>query len=122
MRLPVAAKIAFATAAAIGGTPGSPAPPQISPPLGTRCTSILGASARRTMRTVSRLPCTAAPRDLSVQCGRQAKDHGASSLFDDGLRVDHVTGVERDSDPRDRGERGSFTPRHRLADSPVFSS
>ena len=30
MRLPVAAKIAFATAAATGGVAGSPAPPQIS--------------------------------------------------------------------------------------------
>ena len=39
MRLPVAAKIALATAAATGGTAGSPAPPQTSPPLGTKWTS-----------------------------------------------------------------------------------
>src|ERR1700728_861511 len=50
IRLPVAAKIAFATAAAIGPVAGSPAPPQTLPPLGSRWTSIFGASARRTMR------------------------------------------------------------------------
>src|SRR5579871_364087 len=43
MRLPVAAKIAFVTAGAIGGTAGSPAPPQRSPPLGIKYTSIFGA-------------------------------------------------------------------------------
>src|SRR6266403_709892 len=40
-------------------------------------------------------------RDLSVQRGRQTKDHGALSLLGDGLRVDHMTGIERDSDPID---------------------
>lgn len=32
---------------------------------------------------------------------RQSKDHGALSLFGDGLRVDLMTGLERDSDPID---------------------
>ena len=35
MRLPVTAKIAFATAAMIGGVEASPTPPQAGPPLGT---------------------------------------------------------------------------------------
>src|SRR4029077_1155183 len=39
--------------------------------------------------------------DLSVECGRQTKDHGALGLLGDGLRVDHVTGIERDSDAID---------------------
>ena len=47
-RLPVAAKIAFATAGAIGGVPGSPTPPMDDEPVSTRCTDIAGASARRT--------------------------------------------------------------------------
>jgi len=46
MRLPVAAKIAFVTAGAIGGVPGSPTPPGASP-LGTRCTSMTGISSSR---------------------------------------------------------------------------
>ena len=36
IRLPVAAKIALQTAGAIGGTPGSPMPPHLSPPLSAR--------------------------------------------------------------------------------------
>src|ERR1700733_8654216 len=40
-------------------------------------------------------------RDLAVQCGAQAKDHGALSLLGDRLRIDHVTGIERDGDPVD---------------------
>ncbi len=43
MRLPVAAKIASATAGAIGGTPGSPTPPGASL-LCTMCTSTFGIS------------------------------------------------------------------------------
>src|ERR1700722_1309094 len=35
-------------------------------------------------------------RDLAVQCGTQTKDHRALSLLGDGLRIDHVTGIERD--------------------------
>ena len=46
-RLPVAAKTAFATAGAIGGTPGSPTPLGRSV-LETMCTSTLGASCMRT--------------------------------------------------------------------------
>src|ERR1700722_13825567 len=38
-------------------------------------------------------------RDLAVQCGAQTKDHGALSLLGDGLRIDHVTGIEHDGDP-----------------------
>jgi hypothetical protein len=45
-RLPVAAKIAFATAGAIGGVPGSPTPPGAAP-LATISTSIRGASSIR---------------------------------------------------------------------------
>src|SRR5579862_8868171 len=39
--------------------------------------------------------------DLSVECRRQPKDHGALSLLYDGLRVNHVTGIEGDRDPID---------------------
>src|ERR1700735_1834327 len=46
MRLPVAAKIAFATAAAIGGGGGAPAPPPIFPPLRNTCTPNFAASAK----------------------------------------------------------------------------
>src|SRR5262249_2967583 len=44
-RRPVAAKTAFATAGAIGGVPGSPAPPDFSP-LQTMWPSLLGISFR----------------------------------------------------------------------------
>jgi len=47
-RIPVAAKMALATAGAIGGVPGSPTPPTADAPLSTRWTAITGASARRT--------------------------------------------------------------------------
>src|SRR5882724_2421961 len=40
-------------------------------------------------------------RDLSVECRRQTKYYRALSLLDDGLRVDHVTRIERDDDPID---------------------
>src|SRR5208282_1203891 len=40
-------------------------------------------------------------RDLTVQRGGQAKDHGAFGLLGDGLRIDHVTGIERDSNSID---------------------
>ncbi len=43
-RFPVAAKIAFATAGANGGTPASPTPPRGSPSAGKRCTCMSGAS------------------------------------------------------------------------------
>ena len=49
MRLPVAANIAFATAGAIGGVPGSPIPPGASR-LGTMCTSTFGIWFMRSMR------------------------------------------------------------------------
>ena len=49
MRLPVAANIAFATAGAIGGVPGSPIPPGASV-LGTICTSTFGISFMRSIR------------------------------------------------------------------------
>ena len=49
MRLPVAAKIAFATAGAIAGVPGSPIPPGASV-LGTICTSTFGISFMRSIR------------------------------------------------------------------------
>ena len=45
-RLPVAAKIALATAGAIGGVPGSPMPPGASV-LGRMCTSTRGISFMR---------------------------------------------------------------------------
>lgn len=45
-RLPVAAKIALATAGAMGGTAGSPAPPDFSR-LGTTCASTTGISSMR---------------------------------------------------------------------------
>src|SRR5213596_3216899 len=48
MRFPVAAKIACATAGAIGGVPGSPTPPCASV-LGTMYTSTFGISARRSI-------------------------------------------------------------------------
>ncbi len=48
MRVPVAAKIAFARAGAIPGVPGSPAPPT-APPLATMCVSITGVSSIRTI-------------------------------------------------------------------------
>jgi len=48
-RLPVAAKIAFATAAAVAAVPGSPIPPGASP-LFTICTSIGGVSLIRSTR------------------------------------------------------------------------
>jgi hypothetical protein len=44
MRLPVTAKMALATAGAIGGVPGSPSPPHLSPPERTKWVSITGAS------------------------------------------------------------------------------
>ena len=46
MRLPVSAKIAFVTAGAIGGVPGSPMPPGFSA-LGTMWTSTFGISFMR---------------------------------------------------------------------------
>jgi hypothetical protein len=48
-RFPVAAKTAFATAGAIGGVPGSPAPPAFSL-LETMCTSTFGISSSRSTR------------------------------------------------------------------------
>src|SRR5579862_1123992 len=48
-RLPVAAAIAFATAGAIGGTPGSPTPVGLSVD-GTICTSTGGISLMRSTR------------------------------------------------------------------------
>src|SRR6185437_4287035 len=48
-RLPLTAKIAFATAGAIGAVPGSPTPPHFLPPVSARCTSVFGACARRTI-------------------------------------------------------------------------
>src|SRR5258708_209601 len=48
MRLPVTAKIAFASAGATGGTPGSPTPVGFSV-LGTICTSISGDSKIRSI-------------------------------------------------------------------------
>jgi hypothetical protein len=46
--VPVAAKIAFATAGATGGTGGSPIPPMASAGLSRISTSICGAWAMRT--------------------------------------------------------------------------
>jgi len=45
MHLPVAAKMGLATAGAIGGVPGSPNPPHLSPPESTKWVSIAGESA-----------------------------------------------------------------------------
>src|SRR5271156_4413869 len=47
MRLPVTAKIALATAGAIGGVPGSPMPPHLAPPDSAKCVSMTGESAIR---------------------------------------------------------------------------
>ena len=47
MRFPVTAKMALATAGAIGGVPGSPMPPHLSPPERAKWVSITGASAMR---------------------------------------------------------------------------
>src|ERR1041385_5399419 len=49
IRFPFSAKIAFATAGAIGGVAGSPTPPCESVE-GTMCTSTLGISASRSIR------------------------------------------------------------------------
>src|SRR5579863_1142630 len=40
-------------------------------------------------------------RDLAVQGGTQPKDYRALSLLGDRLRIDHVTGIERDGDSID---------------------
>ena len=50
MRLPVAEKIAFATTATTGRAAGSPAPPQISPPLGAKLYVDFRRLGERTMR------------------------------------------------------------------------
>ena len=44
---------------------------------------------------------TVLDRDLSVQCGGQAEDDGALGLLSDGPRINHVAGIERDSDSID---------------------
>ena len=65
-RRPVAAKTAFATAGAIGGSPGSPTPPGGSS-VGTMCTSIVGISA-----IAKRHPCRE-PRAGESLDGSRAK-------------------------------------------------
>lgn len=47
-RLPVAAKIALATAGWITAAPGSPTPPHFLPPVSAKWTEVFGASLRRT--------------------------------------------------------------------------
>ena len=57
---PVAMYTAFATAAAIGGTPGSPIPPG-GIALGTMYTSIRGDSPNRSIGYVLKFACSTAP-------------------------------------------------------------
>ena len=59
-RCPEAAKIAFATAGAAGGKPGSPIPPGSSLLL-TKCTSTGGASLIRIGSYPSKFVCSTAP-------------------------------------------------------------
>ncbi len=60
MRLPVAAKTAFATAGAIAGTQSSPIPVGASR-LGTANASIFGAPALRSTQYELKFVCTARP-------------------------------------------------------------
>src|SRR5438552_14978266 len=82
MRFPVAAKIAFVTAGAAHGTPGSPMPPDFSL-FFTMCTSISGVfidSQHRVVMKIALLNAALLEGELVVKSGSQAENHSALHL------------------------------------------
>src|SRR5215813_15417514 len=135
MRLPVAAKTALDTAAAVTAVPGSPMPPGASR-LRTRCTSMAGASLIRMTRTSWKLDCSTRPF-LSVTPPKGAADSEDYAALDLGLhrvRVHDRPAIDCADDPvdadfallrhRDLGHlrqiTAPFAEKHRDAAAPAF--
>src|SRR6516165_11778885 len=135
MRLPVAAKTAFDTAAAVTAVPGSPIPPGASR-LRTRCTSMAGASLIRMTRTSWKLDCSTRPF-LSVTPPHRAPlipKIPALDLGLHGVRVHDRPAIDCADDPvdadlarlrhRDLGHlrqiTAPFAEKHRDAAAPAF--
>jgi hypothetical protein len=92
IRFPVAAKIAFATAGAIGGTPGSPTPPGGS----------LLVHANDGVITIGvLLHASVFDCDLSLQRCREAKDNAAFHLSFYHVGIDCNATVDSTHDPMD---------------------
>ena len=108
MRLPVTAKIALATAGAIGGVPGSPSPPHLSPPDRTKCVSMhrrVRHPGDRVGVEIALLDPAVPDGDLAEQRGRQAVEHRALDLHRRGQRIDQMAAVDAGDDPLDLDAR-----------------
>ncbi len=94
---PVAAKIALVTAAATGGTAGSPRPPMCaSERMNWTCTS--GAPERISVLKSWKLLCATLPvgnRDFAQPRGGQAEHDAAFHLRRRGVGIDDVAAVHR---------------------------
>ena len=101
MRLPVTAKIAFATAAVIGGVEASPTPPQSGPPLGTMMDvdlRRLGEAHHAVGVEIALLRHAVLHRDLAVERGAEPEDRAAFHLLGDGERIHDIVRIDGDRD------------------------